>query len=458
MNATSHEPFSPRKHIVCSALVALFTVVVWLYPSPADSRMHNSSERVSLGVSTDVDMINGSVGLTVEPDPSLAASQESVPHESLMDSTPETLELSILLQEGDTLSKLFERLRFDQKTLYEILSADEPFLALETLQTGEKLYFRYKPNSRSLMEMELFKRPGHKVIYRRVAQDEFAYETVVDPGKWRSERITGVIENSFYLSAKKAGLSKSDVATITQIFGEQLSFSREIQKGDRFQVVRSVHFVADEPSGLTRIESVRLKRRAKAHTAFLFEDGRYYDERGRGLKRAFTRTPLAKAYRISSSFNPKRLHPLTRRVRPHNGTDFATPTGTKVLTTGDGIVARVGNHPFAGRYVEIQHGSQYKTRYLHLHRVLVRKGEKVKRGQSIALSGNTGRSTGPHLHFELHVNGKPVDPMSAKIPISRSISKKQKIAFAKRVKSQVRLLDGTKITTTLALDDAKKRY
>jgi len=150
---------------------------------------------------------------------------------------------------------------------------------------------------------------------------------------------------------------------------------------------------------------------------------------------------LAKSYRISSPFNPKRVHPVTGRVGPHNGTDFATPTGTRVLTTGDGVVSRVGNHPFAGRYVEIQHGGQYKTRYLHLHRVLVRRGESVNRGQAIALSGNTGRSTGPHLHFELHIQGRPVDPMKAKIPLERSISKQDRSVFLTQVAKQTDLLD-----------------
>lgn len=453
MQNSPSEHFSPRKHILISLFIFLITIVVWLYPSPADSRVHVSHAhmgRAPLSVTHESDL--GKVNEVASVSTVTKANQHTASVSSKtgdQGDSPESLsELSVLLQKGDTLSGLFDRLRFDQKTLYEILGADEPLLALETLKAGEKLFFRYNPNTQHLLEMELHRRPGHRVTYRRVASDEFTYERVIEAGEWRAERIKGVIEGSFYVSAKKAGLSKSDVATITQIFREQLNFAKEIRKGDQFQVVRSVHFVAGVASGLTRIESARIQRRAHEHTAFLFDDGRFYDESGRGLKRAFARTPLSKSYRISSAFNPRRVHPVTGRVRPHNGTDFATPTGTKVLSTGDGIVARVGNHPFAGRYVDIQHGSQYKTRYLHLHRVLVRKGEKVKRGQSIALSGNTGRSTGPHLHFELHINGKPVDPMSAKIPISRAISKKQKIAFAERVKSQLKLLDGP---TTLAL-------
>jgi murein DD-endopeptidase MepM/ murein hydrolase activator NlpD len=279
------------------------------------------------------------------------------------------------------------------------------------------------------------------VIYRRIADDAFDYETIINDGEWRNETVNGTIEGMFYWSAQRAGLTEIETATVTEIFQEQLNFSRAIRKGDRFQIVRSVQMIDDQPTGKVRIESARIQQRRREYTAFLFSDGRYYDKQGKSLARAFTRTPLNKKYRISSSFNPRRVHPVTGRVSPHNGTDFATPTGTKVFSTGDGTVARVGNHPFAGRYVDIQHGGQYKTRYLHLHRVLVRRGETVRRGQAIALSGNTGRSTGPHLHFELHVHGRPVNPMRAKIPISRSVSKKDKPLFAKKVTEQTQLLD-----------------
>jgi murein DD-endopeptidase len=185
----------------------------------------------------------------------------------------------------------------------------------------------------------------------------------------------------------------------------------------------------------------------------MHDDGRYYDKQGKSLARAFTRTPLSQKYRVSSPFNPKRVHPVTGRVGPHNGTDFATPTGTKVLSTGDGVVTRIGNHPFAGRYIDIDHGGTYKTRYLHLQRILVSRGESIRRGQTIALSGNTGRSTGPHLHFELHINGRPVDPMKANIPMAQSISKSEESAFAKRVTKQLALLDdsSSEINTLLSL-------
>jgi murein DD-endopeptidase len=141
------------------------------------------------------------------------------------------------------------------------------------------------------------------------------------------------------------------------------------------------------------------------------------------------RYPTERKFRLSSPFNPNRKHPVTGRVRPHNGTDFATPIGTPILATGDGVVTRVQNHPYAGLYIVIEHGQKYRTRYLHLSKSLVSKGQTVSRGQKIALSGNSGRSTGPHLHYELHISGRPVDAMRAPIPVAEAVGDKDRVAF-----------------------------
>ncbi|MED5466134.1 MAG: peptidoglycan DD-metalloendopeptidase family protein, partial [Pseudomonadota bacterium] len=120
--------------------------------------------------------------------------------------------------------------------------------------------------------------------------------------------------------------------------------------------------------------------------------------------------------------------------------DLATPTGTPILSTGDGIVARIGNHPYAGKYIDIDHGGTHTTRYLHLHKILVRKGAAIERGQKIALSGNTGRSTGPHLHFEFHINGRPVDPLTANIPTAAAIPKADMASFKRKLGQQLAVM------------------
>jgi len=346
------------------------------------------------------------------------------------------------IEPGDSLIGIFTRFDLDCGALNLILEADEPLLALDILRPGNTLTFHLDEESRCLEEMELFIHPGNRVVYRRADDGSFAYEEIILPGDWQIDIVEGEINGSFYLSAINAGLSEKEAAQITRLFKEQIVFSRDIRAGDRFQVVRTLQFVAETFTGQSRIEGVRILRRNRVHSAFLCEDGNYYDQNGESLMRAFLRYPTAQRYRISSSFNPARRHPLTGRVAPHNGTDFAMPAGTPVLSTGDGVVTRVSNHPYAGKYIEIRHGGDYVTRYLHLHRILVNKGQSVKRGERIALSGNTGRSTGPHLHFELHVRGRPVNPMKADIPMTASVPRERRAQFDRRVTELLDLMEG----------------
>jgi murein DD-endopeptidase len=170
-------------------------------------------------------------------------------------------------------------------------------------------------------------------------------------------------------------------------------------------------------------------------SAWLSEDGNYYDGQGNSLERGFRRYPTHSRYRVSSSFNPSRRHPITGQVRPHEGTDFALPVGTPVMATGDGVVIKATSHPLAGTYVVIKHGRTLMTRYLHLSKLLVKTGQKVKMGDKIGLSGNTGRSTGAHLHYEVRINNRPVDPMKVKLPMAEPLSGKAKRQFLAKVKS-----------------------
>ena len=354
---------------------------------------------------------------------------------------------------GDTLTAIFESCEISQGVMYQILSADESLLALDVLRPGNLLTFTLDKETRTLASMELFIHPGKRVLYRRVDDASFNYEEITIPGDWKQELLDGSITGSFYLSALRVGLTDQETANITDLFRDRIRFARDMREGDRFQVVRSRQFVKEEFTGQSRIEGVRIFRGARMHSAFLFDDGNYYDHEGNTMARALRRYPTRGNYRVSSHFSRARRHPITGRIQPHNGVDFAMPTGTPILSTGDGVVSRVHRHPFAGRYIEIQHGSHYTTRYLHLSRILVRRGQTVQRGERIALSGNTGRSTGPHLHFELHVKGRPVNPLTADIPVATALPKKSREKFERRVAELVAMMEQTSREIALHRED-----
>jgi murein DD-endopeptidase MepM/ murein hydrolase activator NlpD len=235
------------------------------------------------------------------------------------------------------------------------------------------------------------------------------------------------------VSANRLGLGYNEIEQINSLLKDKINFSRDLRAGDIFEVVQSSQYVGDEATGKHEIQAIRIHNRGKVINAYLHSDGQFYDQNGQSLQRAFQRYPTNKKYRISSAFNPKRKHPITKRISPHNGTDFAVPTGTPVYATGDGKVILTKNNPYAGKYIVIQHGSTYKTRFLHLSKILVKTGQKVSRGQRIALSGNTGRSTGAHLHYEFIIRGRPVNAMTAKIPMASEVSKKEMDAFKTRI-------------------------
>ncbi|WP_270020683.1 peptidoglycan DD-metalloendopeptidase family protein [Vibrio sp. LaRot3] len=336
------------------------------------------------------------------------------------------------IQSGDNLSSIFDQLGFGYSDLMRIMETDLNYLALDTLKPGNTLRFWRDEETNQLAKMELEFSMVERAVYSRLDDGSYEFEDVKIPGEWKEFPLIGEISGSFSQSVNRAGLGSAEIDQIVTLLKDKINFARDLRAGDKFEVVQSRQFVGDELTGNREIQAIKIFNRGRVLTAYLHTDGQYYDQNGDSLQRAFQRKPVAGNYRLSSHFNPKRKHPVTGRVAPHNGTDWATPTGTPIVSTGDGVVLLTRNHPYAGKYVVIQHGTTYKTRYLHLSKILVRKGQKVSRGQRIGLSGKTGRVTGPHIHYELIIRGRAVNAMKANIPMANSVSKKEMAAFKQR--------------------------
>ncbi|WP_082018398.1 peptidoglycan DD-metalloendopeptidase family protein [Vibrio sinaloensis] len=336
------------------------------------------------------------------------------------------------VQPGDNLSTIFDQLGFGYSQLMNVMATDLNYLALDTLKPGNVLRFWKGEHDSILEKMELEFSLVESAVYTRLDDGSYSFEDVKIPGQWGSFALVGDIKGSFSQSAYSLGLSSNEINQVVSLLKEKINFSRDLRAGDKFEVVQSKQFVDGVFTGNRELQAVKIVNRGRELTAYLHTDGQYYDKNGESLQRAFQRKPVNGRYRLSSHFNPHRKHPVTGRVSPHNGTDWATPTGTPIVSTGDGVVIMTRKHPYAGNYVVIQHGSRYKTRYLHLSKILVRKGQKVSRGQRIGLSGATGRVTGPHIHYELLDRGRAVNAMKANIPMASSVPKKEMAAFKQR--------------------------
>ncbi|MBW3696904.1 peptidase M23 [Vibrio sp. T187] len=356
-----------------------------------------------------------------------------LPSEPLPQPEPLVTRVDYIVKVGDTLSGIFSSLGLSYKALNEILGADQIPLQLDTLKPGDHLELMVD-RDRELLSLTFHISLVEKAIYTKESDEKFHYEFKEEQGEWREELYSGTINGSFSMSAHQLGLSSKQIAQITRILRDKLDFSRSLRAGDRFDVLVNHQFLGEHATGNSEIQGISFKLVTGEVAAFLASDGRFYDRDGNSLERAFNRYPVDEKYRrITSPFNPKRKHPVTGRVTPHNGTDFATPVGAAVYSTGDGKVIGVRNHPYAGKYLVIEHNSVYKTRYLHLDRFLVKKGDYVKRGQKIAISGATGRLTGPHLHFEVLVRNRAVDAMKADLPLATSIPEEDKASFLTRI-------------------------
>lgn len=337
-----------------------------------------------------------------------------------------------VIQSGDNLSSIFEQLGFGYSQLMNIMATDLNYLALDTLKPGNVLRFWKGEQDSVLAKMALEFSLVESAVYTRLEDGSYSFDDVKVPGEWNSFALVGEINGSFSNSVHALGLSSSEISQIVSLLKEKVNFSRDLHAGDKFEVVQSRQSVDGVLTGNRELQAVKIISRGRDLSAYLHTDGQYYDKNGESLQRAFQRKPVNGKYRLSSHFNPYRKHPVTGRVSPHNGTDWATPTGTPIVSTGDGVVAMTRKHPYAGNYVVIQHGSRYKTRYLHLSKILVRKGQKIARGQKIGLSGATGRVTGPHIHYELLDRGRAVNAMKANIPMANSVPKSEMAAFKQR--------------------------
>ncbi|WP_261868614.1 murein DD-endopeptidase MepM [Budvicia aquatica] len=340
-----------------------------------------------------------------------------------------------VVSSGDTLSSILNQFGLDSSEVY-LLTNKNP--ALANLKIGQQLNWTLNDEG-NLQSLTWAVSRRETRTYQR-GENGFAETINTLKGEWKNSVLTGTLDGSFVSSARAAGLTNSEIHAVTKALQWQLDF-RKLRKGDRFSVLLSRE-VLDGKNEQSELVGVRMQSSGKDYYAIRSGDGKFYDREGSGLAKGFLRFPTPKQYKVSSPFNPRRLHPITGRVAPHKGVDFSMPIGSPVLAVGDGEVVVAKFSGAAGNYVAIRHGRQYSTRYMHLNKILVKQGQKIKRGDRIALSGNTGRSTGPHLHYELWVNEQAVNPLTATLPRSEGLIGKDRsdyLALAKEVIPQLHL-------------------
>ncbi|GAB3351429.1 peptidoglycan DD-metalloendopeptidase family protein [Chromohalobacter beijerinckii] len=340
------------------------------------------------------------------------------------------------VQKGDTFALTAERtLGLGYSDVMHILDSIPDKSALTRWRVGRS--FDYKLDQEGdLLALRVMKnaREGY-LIERKSPQDDFDVSNILKATEPSQRLFAGTVNGSFTLSAESTGLSRSEVAQLTTLLAKKLDFRRNTRAGDHFQVLVESDMLEGESVDSRILAAQYQGERMDLTVVRNSADDQFYTPDGQSLDPAFNRYPFEGHYRISSPFNLRRKHPITGRISPHRGTDFAMRTGTAVDSPAAGrVVKSAFQANGAGNYLVIRHDNGYKTRYMHLSKRLVSEGDRVEMGQEIALSGNTGGSTGPHLHYEVMVNDRSVDAMRVKLPENQSLEGKALAAFQKESK------------------------
>ncbi|MBV7387099.1 murein DD-endopeptidase MepM [Pasteurellaceae bacterium TAE3-ERU1] len=340
---------------------------------------------------------------------------------------------------GETLQDILEQSGQDPKVAKALIAQ---YPELKKLKAGQQFYWVLDKNDQ-VEYINWLVSDAQEQIFQRQVDGKFKRQILEKKSVWKTEVIKGEISGSFSASLNRKGLSLRQIKLLSNALQWQVKM-RELHKGDKFAILMTREYLGDKLTGQGKVDAIHVLHNGKSYYAIQAANGAYFNVNGETLGRGFARYPLTRQPRISSPFNPYRRHPITKRVSPHKGVDFSVPLGTPVIAPADGQVVKVAYQARgAGRYLVLQHGRNYKTVYMHLSRTLVKPGQQIKRGQRIALSGNTGRSTGPHLHYEFHINDRPVNPMTVKLPGNNAgLPAKERKAFlakAKKVVQQLKL-------------------
>ena len=422
----------PRPHRVMLGSLTVLTLAVAVWRPYV---YHPESAPIVKAIELQQNDIRSLLPEASEPIDQAPPEDDAIPQDELDDKTAgEAGVHEYVVSTGDTLSSVLNQYGIDMGEISQLATVDKD---LRNLKIGQQISWTLTDNGElQRLTWELSRRETR--TYDRTATG-FKMSSEMQQGDWVNNVFRGTVGSSFVSSARDAGLTSSEISAVIKSMQWQMDF-RKLKKGDQFAVLMSREMF-DGKREQSQLVGVRLRSDGKDYYAVRAEDGKFYDRNGSGLAKGFLRFPTAKQFRVSSNFNPRRVNPVTGRIAPHKGVDFAMPQGTPVLAVGDGEVLVAKRSGGAGYYVAIRHGRTYTTRYMHLRKLLVKPGQKVKRGDRIALSGNTGRSTGPHLHYEIWINQQAVNPLTAKLPRTEGLTgsdRRDYLAKTREVTPQLR--------------------
>nr|WP_288836794.1 peptidoglycan DD-metalloendopeptidase family protein [uncultured Flavobacterium sp.] len=350
------------------------------------------------------------------------------------------------VKKGDTFGTIINGQNIGDRKIYGIVNdikdtfdvrvirPDKAFTMLRSKDKTNKLQvFVYEPNDLMYYVCDL--RDSAVVAYKKVR-----------PVTYKRKLITGVLKGSLSETLSNSGVDANLASQITKIYSWSIDFFK-LKKGDRFGIAFNERYINDSIyNGVSNIEGAFFEYKGKIMYAFPFVQNQasgkvdYYDEDGKTMKNLFLKSPI-KFSRITSRFTMNRFHPVQHRWKAHKGTDYAAPTGTPIMTTATGVVEATGYTAGNGNFVKVKHNGTYSTQYLHMSKILVRRGQHVNQGDVIGRVGSTGLASGPHVCYRFWKNGVQVDALKLKLPTGTPMESRNKARFMSAIEPLKRELD-----------------
>ena len=346
---------------------------------------------------------------------------------------PKFKEIRHQISAGETFDNILNLYSIDKKEILNIKNKLSQKVNLNKLNTNQKIYLTIDQSNNSIKNFIFQISNKERILLNKNEQNNFNQEILLTKLDKEIVYSENIIVQSLYKSATKKKIPANTIIELARIYGFQVDFQRDIRKRDKFQIMYEV-FV-DENKKIIETGDIlfaNLILSGENNSLYYFDkEGSvgHYDKNGKSIKKASMKTPINGA-RLSSPFG-MRKHPIDGFTKMHRGTDFAAPMGTPIMASGSGVIKKAGWCGGGGNCVVIRHNSTYQTIYAHMSKFAkgIRKGVRVKQGQTIGYVGSTGKSTGPHLHYEVLINGKKVNSQKLKLPSGKVLKGEERKIF-----------------------------
>ena len=347
------------------------------------------------------------------------------------------------IKSGETFDKILESYSIEKSEIIKIKNSLKKKINLNKLNTKQIIQFSLDKSNNKIEEF-IYQVSNTQKIYlkRNTLEDNFSNEIISIKLEKKIIYRENLIVQSLYKAATDQKIPANTIIEFARIYGFQVDFQRDIRRNDKFQILYEIYLNEKKEIIQTgEILFANLKLSGQDNSLYYFDykgsEG-HYDKNGKSVKKALMKTPINGA-RLSSPFG-MRKHPIDGYNKMHRGTDFAAPMGTPIMASGDGVIKKAGWCGGGGNCVKIKHNSTYQTIYAHMSKFArgIKPGVRVKQGQTIGFVGSTGKSTGPHLHYEVIVNGKKVNSQKLKLPSGKILKGNERKLFeTKKIKLDV---------------------